>query len=59
MKSASSTKTGIRDNRLARGSVADFLREKVTNGSDLSFVSAYFTIYAYEQRLLALTRGEA
>ena len=40
-------KSGIRDNR-ARGKVADFLQEKAANGSRLSIVSAYFTIYAYE-----------
>ncbi|MBP7954267.1 MAG: ATP-dependent helicase, partial [Nitrosomonas sp.] len=40
-------KSGIRDNR-NRGKVAEFLKEKVTAGSQLSVVSAYFTIYAYE-----------
>lgn len=39
-------KSGIRDN-LERGSVGEFLREKIINGSRLSIVSAYFTIYAY------------
>jgi hypothetical protein len=39
--------SGIRDN-YKRGSVGDFLREKITSGSVLSIVSAYFTIYAYE-----------
>ncbi len=38
--------SGIRDN-LQRGSVGEFLREKIVNGSRLSIVSAYFTIYAY------------
>ncbi|MBI4742908.1 MAG: ATP-dependent helicase, partial [Betaproteobacteria bacterium] len=38
---------GIRDNH-SRGKVADFLVEKITAGSHLSVVSAYFTIYAYE-----------
>jgi len=38
--------SGIRDN-LSRGSVGDFLREKIQDGSTLSIVSAYFTIYAY------------
>jgi len=43
----SSLKTsGIRDNHY-RGSIGDFLKEKILQGSDLSFVSAYFTIYAY------------
>ena len=30
------------------GSVGDFLKKAVLEGSDLSIVSAYFTIYAYE-----------
>jgi SNF2 family DNA or RNA helicase len=38
---------GIRDNR-SRGSVSDFLVDKLAIGSALSIVSAYFTIYAYE-----------
>ena len=38
--------SGIRDN-LSRGSVGDFLRDKIETGSTLSIVSAYFTIYAY------------
>ncbi len=40
--------SGIRDNRPARGTVASFLKEKIRRDSELSFVSAYFTIYAYE-----------
>lgn len=39
--------SGIRDNYL-RGSVGDFLKGKIQEGSALSIVSAYFTIYAYE-----------
>ncbi|HRD87322.1 MAG TPA: helicase-related protein [Accumulibacter sp.] len=42
-----STMSGIRDNH-SRGSVVDFLREKVSAGSQLSVVSAYFTIHAYQ-----------
>ena len=38
--------SGIWDNH-RRGTIGDFLREKIQPGSDLSFVSAYFTIYAY------------
>ncbi|MFQ5434162.1 MAG: helicase-related protein [Anaerolineae bacterium] len=38
--------SGIRDN-LKRGSVGEFLRDKIATGSSLSIVSAYFTIYAY------------
>jgi SNF2 family DNA or RNA helicase len=39
--------SGIRDNH-RHGKVGDFLREKIQPGAKLSFVSAYFTIYAYE-----------
>jgi SNF2 family DNA or RNA helicase len=39
--------SGIRDN-YSRGSVAEFLREKICDGSSLSVVSAYFTIYAFD-----------
>ncbi|MDQ6960651.1 MAG: hypothetical protein Q9M27_06420, partial [Mariprofundaceae bacterium] len=39
--------SGIWDNH-HRGPIGDFLKEKIQEGSDLSFVSAYFTIYAYE-----------
>ncbi|MCZ6819899.1 MAG: helicase-related protein [Calditrichaeota bacterium] len=38
--------SGIRDNH-KRGKIGDFLREKIKPGSKLSFVSAFFTIYAY------------
>ena len=40
-------KSGIRDN-LHRGTVYDFLAQEIKNGSTLSIVSAYFTIYAFE-----------
>lgn len=39
--------SGLRDNR-DRGSVGDFLKKNICSGSDLSVVSAYFTIYAYQ-----------
>ncbi|HNZ02105.1 MAG TPA: phospholipase D-like domain-containing protein [Anaerolineaceae bacterium] len=39
--------SGIRDNYL-RGNVADFLRGMVQADSEISIVSAYFTIYAYQ-----------
>ncbi len=39
--------SGIRDNR-ERGTVGEFLQDHIENGSSLSIVSAYFTIYAYE-----------
>ena len=38
---------GIKDNH-RRGRVADFLSARITQGSRLSVVSAYFTIYAYD-----------
>jgi hypothetical protein len=41
-------KSGIRDNR-KRGSVGDYLKQHISAGSELSFVSAYFTIYAFNQ----------
>ena len=39
--------SGIRDN-YTRGNVGDFLKEKIQNGSTLTIVSAYFTIYAFK-----------
>ena len=38
----------IRDNSMY-GTVADFLRDKIQDGSVLSIVSAYFTIYAFDK----------
>jgi hypothetical protein len=38
--------SGIRDNH-PRGNVGDFLKANIKPGSDLSVVSAYFTIYAF------------
>ncbi|MBE9129095.1 DEAD/DEAH box helicase family protein [Coleofasciculus sp. LEGE 07081] len=38
--------SGLRDNH-SRGTVVELLKEKIASGSDLSIVSAYFTIYAY------------
>lgn len=38
----------IRDN-FSNGSVGEFLVDKIENNSNLSFVTAYFTIYAYEK----------
>ncbi|MCH8217521.1 MAG: hypothetical protein IH892_12225, partial [Planctomycetes bacterium] len=37
--------SGIRDNH-NRGKIGDFLKEKIKPDSKLSFVSAFFTIYA-------------
>ena len=39
--------SGIRDNH-TRGIVADFLKSRIKDGSHLSVVSAFFTIYAYD-----------
>ncbi|RKU05779.1 ATP-dependent helicase [Candidatus Poribacteria bacterium] len=41
-----SNNSRIRDNKMY-GTVADFLRDKIQDGSSLSFVSAYFTINAF------------
>lgn len=49
--------SGIRDN-LERGNVAEFLEERITNGTKLSFISAYFTIYAFDQLKAQLTQIE-
>ena len=46
MASSSHRTSGIWDNH-HRGSIGEFLKEKILRNSDLSFVSAYFTIYAY------------
>ena len=39
--------SGLRDN-YKRGKVGDFLKEHLDKNSDISIVSAYFTIYAYD-----------
>ncbi|MFZ4726116.1 MAG: phospholipase D-like domain-containing protein, partial [Paludibacter sp.] len=41
-------RSSIRDNK-ERGSVGNFLKENINKNADLSIVSAYFTIYAYEK----------
>ena len=38
--------SGIRDNR-NRGGVGDYLKQHLTTQAQASFVSAYFTIYAF------------
>ncbi|HUX67402.1 MAG TPA: helicase-related protein [Terriglobales bacterium] len=48
---------GIRDNH-SRGTVADFLRDRVLPGSALSIVSAYFTIHAYDALRASFDRIE-
>ena len=52
-----SLKSGIRDN-LLRETVHDFLEQEIKNGSALSIVSAYFTIYAYEKMQRSLNQIE-
>lgn len=42
------SQSGIRDNH-SRGTVAGFLREEITPESELSFVSAYFTVHAHAE----------
>ena len=44
----SPSSSGIRDNR-ERGTVGEFLESQIENGSSLSVVSAYFTIYAFDK----------
>ena len=58
VKHAAGGASGIRDNYL-RGAVGEFLLEKIRDGSDLSVVSAYFTIYAFgalQKRLAEIDR---
>ena len=49
--------SGLRDNH-TRGTVAEFLAEKIRDSSKLSIVSAYFTIYAYDALRQVLDRIE-
>jgi len=46
-RTANAVLSGIRDNH-TRGRVADFLAERLATNSEMSVVSAYFTIYAYQ-----------
>ncbi len=50
----SDIKSNIRDNR-KHGSVGDFLKSKIEEGSSLSIVSAYFTIHAFQALKESLT----
>jgi hypothetical protein len=52
-----SINSGLRDNH-TRGTVADFLKGGIRDGSRLSVVSAYFTIYAYDG-ISSIIRGAA
>src|SRR5438094_4859921 len=49
--------SGIKDNH-SRGTVGDFLKAKIRDGSRLSIASAYFTIYAYDALKESLDRIE-
>ncbi len=49
--------SGIRDNH-QRGTVGEFLKSKIQNGSSLSIVSAYFTIYAFDALKASLVEIE-
>ena len=49
-----SLKSGILDNH-HRGNVGNFLKSKIEEGSSLSIVSAYFTIYAFQALKESLT----
>lgn len=40
--------SSLKDNRPARGSVGEFLRSQIAPETKLSFVSAYFTVNAYD-----------
>ena len=42
------SESSLRDNRKHRGTVGDFLKTEIQPDSHLSFVSAYFTVHAYE-----------
>ena len=53
-----SNNSNIRDNNMY-GTVAEFLQDKIEDGSCLSFVSAYFTINAFHQLKDKLTNIEA
>jgi hypothetical protein len=48
LTNSNSIMSGIRDNH-KRGIVGDFLKSHIRDDSALSFVSAFFTIYAYDQ----------
>ena len=50
--------TGLKDNR-DRGTVGKFLDGKICSGSQLSFVSAYFTLHAYHALRDALERADS
>lgn len=46
--STSTIPSSLKDNRAKRGTVGQFLQDRIQPDSVLSFVSAYFTVHAYE-----------
>ena len=53
-----SKNTALKSGILLRETVHDFLQQEIKNGSALSIVSAYFTIYAYEKMQHSLHKIE-
>ncbi|EDY83482.1 Helicase conserved C-terminal domain protein [Verrucomicrobiia bacterium DG1235] len=51
--------SSLRDNRPSRGSVGEYLREQIVPGTQLSFVSAYFTVNAYDALKSELESAES
>ncbi len=47
-KATSTIPSSLRDNRAQRGTVGEFLESEIQPESVLSFVSAYFTVHAYQ-----------
>lgn len=50
--------TSLRDNRPKRGSVGQFLKEQISSESELSFVSAYFTVNAFQALQINLEKAQ-
>lgn len=50
-------KHNLRDNH-SRGKVADFLEDKIKDGSDVALVTAYFTVFAYAHMRPVLARAK-
>ncbi|CAN5280326.1 DEAD/DEAH box helicase [soil metagenome] len=55
---ATTNSSGLRDN-YTRGKVGEFLAEKIEDDAQLSIVSAYFTIHAYDKLRGALERAQS
>lgn len=52
-------RSSLRDNRPQRGSVGGFLKQEIHPGNVLSFVSAYFTVHAYQALAHELETAES